>query len=146
MSRSSKHPAHKASNKSKAKNFRLELTEEQLEIISKACELYGRIQMGQLRVIAEHFFHIPNERLDFLRQLLTRAEPYASGLGGGYHSISSDSIPDSARVAMDIHQVVRHHLSWKKNPAGGSTVNFDKPMQFSDCPLAEITDRRDVLK
>jgi hypothetical protein len=63
----------------------------------------------------------------------------ATGLPrNAYHGIFSDKIPDEARVAWDLHQVIRHRLSWDDQPEGGITVNFDTPMKYGKEELAII--------
>ena len=42
-------------------------------------------------------------------------------------------------MAYDLHQVVRHRLSWDENPDGKPwNVFFNNPRQVSDQPLAQI--------
>jgi len=37
-----------------------------------------------------------------------------------------------------MHQVIRHHLSWEREPAGGVMVGFNKPLHVSKEPLAKV--------
>lgn len=130
-------------------NYSLTLTEKQLQVIQSACELLFRIKMGQLSHVAEFFFHRPINDILALREGLDKLSTLATGLDShsASHGISSPEISDDARIAADVHDVIRHHLSWKKNPKGGWTVNFDKPRGRSDTErLPELVDRRDFLK
>jgi len=48
-------------------------------------------------------------------------------------------VNNNAKIAYDLHQVIRHRLAWDENPEGDFwNVFFDTPMQVSDQPLAEI--------
>lgn len=133
----------------KPRRIILELTEEHAKIIMQACELWARIQMGQLGTIAtDALMHLPTDRFIPLRERLESLSGLVTGLGGGAsHAIRSPAIADHARVAMDIRDVIRHHLSWKRSPKGGIGVNFDKPSTMStEEPLPLIIDKRDVMK
>ena len=119
-------------------SYTLELSAEHLQVINSALELFFRCGMGQY----DHILDLPDhwdkrndlaaEVLDQLHVILTKKAPNA------YSSITSSEISDSYRVANDIYQVIRHKLSWDKNPKGGMTVNYDTPMKWGKSPLIKI--------
>ena len=96
--------------------FRIEMTQDQLLVLSDALEAYSRIGMGQLDVvIGDHIrWHMdldPNQRL--------LAEAHIAGLkqaawGHAEHSswsIGNPQVPARFREAYDIQQVVRQALA-----------------------------------
>ena len=91
------------------------LSNEQLAIISKACELLARIQMGQLGEILELFPSLSVEQHHELAEKLTQMRmliPEFAELSTGQHlRITSDLVPEMARNAFDIHACIQHHLA-----------------------------------
>jgi hypothetical protein len=96
--------------------------------------------MGQFTDIASLFFgEVPVEDILLLKESLEKLQPLATQLPSGHHGIRSDKIPDSARVAFDLYQVIRHRLAWDRKPEGGFQVYFDQPLLTSEtCGLARI--------
>jgi hypothetical protein len=116
-------------------NYVIHLNEEQVRIISRACELFARVHTGQLTPIAEEFFHKTTPILHSLQDGLRRLEPLITGMPPHASlGLTNPEVPDKARVAYDIHQVIRYIISWDNNPDGGITVNFDRPFKTSDQP------------
>ena len=114
----------------------LNISDNQAKIIQEALNLYFRILMGQFHEI-EYFLrkemvepNISEEIIgDAIRQIKEEYFPELSEYG--YYSIDSYQIPEKARIAVDIHDSIRHILTWKNKPEGGITVDFDKPYGFS---------------
>ena len=46
---------------------------------------------------------------------------------------------EEAKIAYDLHQVIRHQLAWDQKPEGDITVDFDTPVKFSRQALATIS-------
>jgi hypothetical protein len=114
-----------------------------MEIISKAMDLYSRLCMGQMEIVAEFICdHAPkNERTDY-DAIRTVASMMKEALGlpeNGTPGIYSDQVQDQARIAWDIRKVIDHRISWDKNPKGGMQIMYDKPNQAGALPLVEIT-------
>ncbi len=120
----------------------LTLTEEQARTVSRACELYCRLHIGQLRelndelLVAENHDQIWERReaaedlLDKLRQI------YFPSLHGRGHSYGVGKF-DHADRAWDVHHAIRYKMSWHEQPEGGMGVNFDPPRQTLNEPLPE---------
>ncbi len=120
----------------------LKVTEEQAKVISDALEFYARIGIGQLDQILWHpawrmagmtkesdVDRIEtDELLRHSRRALTRDKP-ALGI--------SAADTDSKR-SYDIHQVIRHRISWDNNPEGGLTVDFQEPLNVSGNKFPEF--------
>ena len=95
----------------------LTLTEEQAKIVSKACEFYARIRMGQFGEIAwhcaeKHYTECPEEAQ--LAWLALRHFIYPDLQGPG-HSYGIGKFED-ADMAYDVHQVIRHTMGFGPVP------------------------------
>lgn len=102
--------------------YSIEVTEDQLKVLSKACEFYARIAMGQFNEIIWNFL-VPNvkakdfcERRDIAQHFLLKAReqiyPELHGIG---HSYGIGKFKD-ADMAFDIYQVTRIHLGDARVP------------------------------
>ena len=94
--------------------YRLELTEEQLQVLSTACEFYARVRMGQFKEITWHCMDWKDGdandmciRRDEAERLLFKARKQIyPDLHGYGHSYGIGKFKD-ADLAFDIHQVAR---------------------------------------
>ncbi|BAY42337.1 hypothetical protein NIES2111_67600 (plasmid) [Nostoc sp. NIES-2111] len=119
----------------------LELNDEQLNVISKACELLSRIYMGQIEEVALLFSDLPNEQYQQLVDTLKSLKPIIKFTSKQSNSgIRDESIPEVARYAYDIHQVIRHYLAWKNQTGGGNAVHFDSPKPYGSLSLPKISE------
>ena len=117
----------------------LEMNQKQAIVLMDALETFSRIKMGQFDVIQTAFV-----LRDFDRQI---ASSYAKALrrtimpelsDNAYYGIFSKEAGTGAE-AWDVYQVIRHAIAWKRNPRGGMTIDYDKPMAASKEPLPKIT-------
>lgn len=105
--------------------YQLELNKEQLQVLSRACEFYARIRMGQFKEITWHCLNlnctgedINNlcNRRDKAEELLLEARkwiyPELHGIG---HSYGIGKFKD-ADMAFDIYQVARNYLGDSRPP------------------------------
>lgn len=131
----------KVKNKS-GNSYRLLISEEQAAVVMDALELFMRIGMGQYGEILEHSPFRSNgtkpdvnrfcQARDSAESFLQAVKQVMTGLPrNSYYGISSPDISDKYRTACDIREVIRHRLSWDKNPEGGMTVNFDRPFHWN---------------
>jgi len=119
------------------------VTENQLEIISQACELFSRIGVGQWSEIEQYLplregqMFIPYEEKTKIDAILT---PYLD-----------DARTYNSSNAWDIYQVIRNRTSWIKaqkfglvNEDGSRNldkmmeVDYDEPIHFGSEPLIKI--------
>lgn len=113
----------------------LTLTEEQAYTLWDALETYNRLLMGQFTAVTDLF-----PARDFDRKAAETALKEARQIvmpdldPRGYYGIKSREIPDGARRAFDVEQVLRYALSWHRYPEGGITANFDEPLWTSPEP------------
>lgn len=113
------------------KKYTIEVDESQAKTLVRACELFARINMGQLDVISEEFPDHMHQ--DFLRHQLKTlpVKPVAIHEGS-----------DHARISWDLYQTIRYRLAWDKNPEGGHTVDFSPPIKYGNSELAKIRIRK----
>lgn len=125
----------------------IKLSTNQLKTLNEALDIITRLYSGQvdeLNKIAEH--QIDKETLD---QLKKRMFPCLKN--NSFHGITSLDINYKAKVLYDIHQVIRHYLSWKDQSNTPENrdwvkqlkVDFDEPLKTSDEPLAKIRSNKE---
>ena len=99
----------------------LKLTEEQAQIVSKACEFFARIRMGQYMEIVHNCLDVKQEHYSEKREALSRVllhareftHPDLERTFG--HSYGMGKYEDADR-AFDVHQVIRHALGDDREP------------------------------
>lgn len=108
----------------------------------KALDTFSRLCIGQINYAVEAAwahkgFDMDKGKID---SLCNQIKGMLTGMAspGASYGIHSKEIPDGARIAWDIQQVIRHQLAWDRHPEGGMGVSFDKPMQSSEQPLPLI--------
>ena len=106
-------------------------TESELRAVSGSCETLARVHMAQ--------WHIPFETLpqgdrEAYHDLMERLRHY----GRGGSSLTDRAISDAARIAYDVHQVIRRELAYRRHPRGGWTIDFDPPIKTAPHPLPRL--------
>jgi Zn-dependent M32 family carboxypeptidase len=129
--------------------YNFKINKKQVEVISKALDLYSRIGAGQVNEILWHSsvakkmwvkndnltenkmdYKIVVKMLDDIKKIIWGYKPNEHG------GISMAEETD--KIAYDLHQVIRYKLAWDENSEGGLTVDFQKPMRYSEEKLAKI--------
>jgi len=125
--------------------YTLKISKEQAQAISNCTELYARIQMGQVEDVGYQllantkYLDLPPEDQSAIRDLLSDIHRILVGATNTSFGLHNKKIPEQARVAWDIHQVVRNVLAWERQPEGGiSSVAFDKPYKTAGVELATM--------
>jgi hypothetical protein len=121
--------------------YTIELTEAQVQTLQIACEAFVRLGLGQYSQAID--FALTGKQLkgydetveDYLQQVKQKLLDLPWNV---YHSIMSDKVSESVKIAHDLHEVIRHRLSWDRNPTGGSGVNYRAPFQVSKEELPQI--------
>lgn len=128
--------------------YNLELTEAQTEVVRDALDLYLRIRLGQIEEVLEPWLftirangtEMTPEEADASRMLLELTKKALTGfVRQESFSISNPLVPDQARVASDLRQVIVQRLTWDRNPQGGGGLNHLKPANLGREPLATIS-------
>lgn len=124
----------------------LDLSEKQAEVVATATELLARVFMGQMDSVSRALVGAMMRRgelddgdgsrlrdVENMRALLEKAQCiYTQRPANASFGILQYEVPDQARMAYDIHQVVRHRIAWNKHPDGGIQVWFDTPRKTSN--------------
>lgn len=118
----------------------LELTEKQANVIREGMELLARLGMGQIDHLNNVWFlnerGFKNDQVDHKGKedaFQNVKNIYFPELyGHQYHGMTSEKVDETAKMAWDIYQVIRHVVSWHNHPNGGITVNFDEPFKVSE--------------
>ena len=125
--------------------YTLEIDEQQARVLAQACDTLSRVYCGQIGIAVEPLLHwrqgqghkVDRQALDagvaIVHQELT-------GLSRDTNfGIHSREIPDAARVAFDLLQVIRHAL-WLAQGEGRirNCVDADVSRTSMEQPLAAI--------
>ena len=102
--------------------YKLTLTKEQAQIVSRACELYARIRVGQFDEIIRDCLEPDIKAGDFCQRkeiavyhlLEARKEIYPE-LNGFGHSYGIGKFED-ADISFDVYQVIRYALGSDREP------------------------------
>lgn len=134
------------------KQYKLILNERQLIAISSACEIVCRLKSGQWSMAVESCEDERGNHLfdwDLVKQIEDIIKPR---MGLEYNQSWGIGKNESADILWDIHQVLRHQISWDRAREQGHVsqegnarnwskmwgVSYDEPMQFSKEPLLKI--------
>jgi hypothetical protein len=126
----------------------VEISEKQARIIISALDFYSRIGIGQFREIVSAFSWWQRDEQwlnhrDEVERLIHDAQFNLTGMPfNASYGIFSPEVPESAKIAWDIQQVIRHRLAWDRNPKGGMTVDFDTPMKSSTKDFPTIEEKK----
>jgi len=101
---------------------KIELTDEQLKLVSKALEMYTRMSIGQFLNAAElsttvrdRTFQMDNlEKRKFEISINTAASILTGINGNGNYGIYNEKVKDDARMAAHINQSINHEF-WKRD-------------------------------
>lgn len=130
--------------------FLLELNETHLNVLKRACEFYSRVLLGQFDEIAfETMLHNIKqhdfcERRERMEQLLHEARQCAFPelkSRGHSHGIGYDRTAD---IAWNIYQAVRYTEAMHAHPEGGTTVDYNRPMDFGGVglPICKVKEEK----
>jgi len=105
-------------------SFQIELEEAHIKVLTSALEMYSRAQMGQFKYALEQineYAALPWETQGFIENTI-KSFVFPELTGNMFYGIHSSERPDSARVAFDMYQVLRHQL-WKERQERGDSVS-----------------------
>ena len=116
----------------------LTLTPEQEYIVEQALELLARLHIGQFERIAELLCDPRDtdycKRRDLARDLLRLAAIVVFGRNAcNYPDVKKKR--EEHELAWTIYSVLRYTRSWRENPKGGITVNYDEPLNLTGEPM-----------
>lgn len=109
--------------------MKIKLSEMQAQVIQNALDFYIRCRMGQFGEITAQLF--PDKQTDSVVQgLLDRLHVEILSMPANSY-VGIHGVPEHFKIAYDLKQVIRYHLSFQNNPCGDIGVNFDSPRGLS---------------
>lgn len=102
-------------------SYTLTLTENQINGLIHITDLYQRLGMGQFQELLQHFIfghlkmpeaqkeNFPAIRDDLEQQLNLLKRQITGTPDNGFHSIRSPEVSETAKIAADLHSVLRKH-------------------------------------
>lgn len=129
-----------------SEKYILTMDKETALMVDRACEFYSRMVMGQFKEAADQVFEAWPDKFkdDSFIEMKRQAEAYLKTAKNAlFPELDSSSYYGVGRnrkcdTTWNVHQVIRHGISWHDHPEGGYTVNFDKPMHYSNAPMPEF--------
>lgn len=119
------------------KTYQVTMTEAQLKVVSEACDLLARIQLGQWTYAFDHLpidkdidwgiYHLVKDRIQSMTPLIL--EKGMDGVSGSY-GVSHPSLPPQNGIAFDIRDVIRHKLAWEKAVEEGIVESVESPRKW----------------
>jgi hypothetical protein len=127
-------------------HYNLKLSLRQVVIVIKALEFYSRTQIGQFEevlTVADPAARKDPDLRDRCRRYLQGAKAVLLGFGRDQsYGITSEEVPDSARVARDIHDVLQQKIAFAEKPEGGPEWWFRPIEQLGKEPLPTVTETK----
>jgi hypothetical protein len=121
--------------------MQIELTDRHAEVISRACEILSRLHLGQMSIVLTDVFPMATwEDKDAVCAAFHRVMPEGRG-------ITSRNIREEAKIAFEIHQLLRQNLAIRRNggKANPMFVCYDSPLKTSQEPLPTITGHAEIV-
>ena len=128
----------------------LELTTEQAYAVMAATELLARLHIGQFKEITWQFIdrmitdgHYDADRRDKADELLEQACKTIFGTNEyGWPNIGEkDNVHERCWA---VYATIRYVMAWHRNPKGGTTVNYHKPLGYGEpmpkCRVEEVNE------
>jgi len=128
--------------------YRMTLSEKQVKVVLHALDLFFRLEMGQVEELKRRLSNRPfdSEVYQRIKSLL-----FPELEMNEYYGIMSPEISDDTRRAADIHDALRYHYVWSKEPnepterdwARQNTVYYDEPLPCLEneaLPAVEVID------
>lgn len=125
--------------------IKIECNKRQLGVIQEALDIYSRVKMGQFKEICRLWEHdtkiyerykdvqkIEDKIMEIRDLVYPELRDYA------HFGIYNDKCPEDSKIAYDLIQVMRYVIAWDREPNGGYTVDFGKPLASSKEELIDV--------
>lgn len=135
--------------------YTLTLTASQMHVLSRAAEVLARLGIGQ---IPDALRELPasgdidwsawHDDCEAVCKIMSKHMP--NKINGWNSNLGINNADNGARIAWDLHQVIRHRLAWDRAIEQGITdgasrdwsqmmgVCYDEPMKTAPEPLAAV--------
>lgn len=123
--------------------YQLTLNSEQVNVLIQALDVFSRIGMGQLEIVAESLrdqyqYSIPRNKLQTIEYCLDAAKQALGHDKNSSFGILSPDTPKCSKIAYDIQCVVRQAVAKTENHGNHSVWHGNPLHTVKDVPLAEI--------
>jgi hypothetical protein len=124
--------------------YNLKLTHKQLRVIETALDLYARIGIGQLEIIAEKlnsefFIHDSKTPTEWKKELNIDNAKENMGLDNGSNfGIGNDKVSENSNIAYEIDKVIQKKIAEVEEHQKYSTWYNGVVCRYSKEPIAEI--------
>lgn len=111
---------------------KIAMSEQQAKTMVKALDLYSRIhglQFDELTYLSYGEKHIVKDTQEMSEDLEKMKKKHFDFGKGTYIGIMG--IAPQAQLAYDMCKVILNAISWHKNPDGGITTDFDRPLHVN---------------
>jgi len=122
----------------KVYGIQITLDPEHVGPVLEALDLYFRVSMGQLSEIGQLFWSrqgLDDEIKEHLNAIKAKLFPELKGSPNANFSIGSSETPEAAKIACEIHDLIRRADAYARMPEGpkahGPSVIFDTPLKLS---------------
>lgn len=122
--------------------YQLILSEKQANILIEALDVYSRIGMGQLNIVAEsitkqydsnHHYRYSSDVMEIVKSCMNTAKLALGHPINGNLSIAGSDTPKSAQIAYDVQCVLRKSVKASYGIWNNDPLHVDK-----NTPLAEV--------
>jgi hypothetical protein len=126
------------------RDVRLKVTAKQLSILQEALDLYVRVGIGQLEIVAENIsFNIEKEKIrkniNEIRDIFDQAKKEIFGFAcGESFGISSSAVDDATKIAYDMQKVVQKEISEQREFKGFDVWRDGPILHLGSEPIATV--------
>ena len=106
------------------KKYNIEVSEAQAKLISLALDMYSRMEGGQLQWVFSMISWKYYENLKNAEPLLNELQQLLTGMQRG--NLGIGNVSNTARMAYDLHQIIRYRLSLDEKQHNDSLNNTHK--------------------
>lgn len=123
------------------KKYTLTVSENQVQIIAKACDILARIHIGSVECVADEFMN----RADYLEisEMLQDVHQKITGIRHGGPSISNPTVHRDGKAAWDICQVIKHRLAHDCKATYSVYYQESSQCGVEEIPTISVTDGPD---
>lgn len=120
------------------KKYQVTLTQEQLDVLTNALDLYVRVGLGKFEEVLE--VYDPNRDLpEGARAYMGVVKAFAGHPEHGNYGIHNEAVREEFRMAFDMKQTILHRIAWDKNPSTVEGSKFRGPDPISTLPPPILT-------
>ena len=123
------------------------LTNEECNLLEKSLDAYSRLGIGQIGLFYENVQNIAGiQWVNSVNSLFVEDQFQSRYLisqtlnipVGSFLGIAGEKTHNDYKIAYEMKKVICRYLSYERQPEGGFTVNFDRPLAISGEKMCDI--------